>query len=93
MSGKYRFLPESIIAMLAGTVAAAETKAVEALPRILSFAECPSAVYKTGEIIRFKIWQKITHMFQLPDNSYRLTLQFSVTDSIDLDSLILNTEK
>ena len=45
--------------LLAGTLAAADKapeKAPEVPPRIIAFAERPSAVYKVGEPIRFKVW-------------------------------------
>ena len=43
------------LVVLAGTLAAAE-KTQKVPPRIIAFAERPSAVYKIGEPVRFKVW-------------------------------------
>lgn len=43
--------------LMAGSAPAAEPVTIPAVPpKIVAFAERPSAVYKTGEEIRFKIW-------------------------------------
>ena len=44
-------------ALLTGSLAAAEPVGMPAVPpKIVAYAERPSAVYKTGEEIRFKVW-------------------------------------
>ena len=43
--------------LMAGSTPAADPVTIPAVPpKIVAFAERPSAVYKTGEEIRFKIW-------------------------------------